>query len=195
MDKKLDYDIIYKIYFYLDNYQDVCNMFLLDKFFLQNYLYRYKGPYKHKFRIIFNNIFRFLNLLQNTNLTIYDIHFLIGSDDPTFKTVVKNDIYKIYEIYKNSLKREIRGWVNDAYLMTSGLSIINLILTQGQYNIDRFVKIEFNKKIKNSNENTIGPSCNIKLTIDQDMRIVWPETINKYLLLSYNFDTFEEFFQ
>jgi hypothetical protein len=198
-------------------------MFLLNKKFLYNYLYKYKAPYKHKFRIIFNNIFRFLNLLQNTNLTIYDIHFLIGSDEDTndtqkiarSKLTLKNDVYKIYEIYKESLCREISGWVDNLYFTTSGSFIINLILAQGPYHIDRIIKIEFNrKKIKSSHgaleeriqeekqeddksivlRQDIGPSCNIRLSIDKNMKIIWPDTINKYLQIRHNFDTFEEFF-
>lgn len=216
MDQKAHYEIIYKVYFYLDDYKDVYNMFFLDKYFLYNYLYRYKAPYKHKFRILFNNIFRFLNLLQNTNLTIHDIHFLIGSDfenenkcinhNYTFKTIVKNDIYKVYEIYKDALYSKIKEWANDVFQATSNAFVVNLVLSQGPYHIDRVIKIEFNKKkirtnvpkLQNSDDNEekflIGPSCSLKLTVDDNMKLIWPDSIAKYLLLRYNFDTFEEFF-
>jgi hypothetical protein len=164
-------------------------MFLLNKFFLQNYLYRYKEPYKHKFRIIFNNVFGFLNLLQNTNLTIHDIYFLIGSDDKNnneYKMTLRNDIYKIYEIYKNAVKKTIESWGH----VVSNEFIISVILAQGYFVVDRIIKIEFKKQI----DKAIGPSCNIKLIIDQDMKVNWPDAANKYLL-RHNFEIFERFFQ
>lgn len=217
MDKKAYYEIIYKVYFYLDNYKDVHKMFFLDKYFLYNYLYRYKAPYKHKFRILFNNLFPFLNLLQTTNLTVHDMHFLIGSDceencsinncmnDITYKGIIKKDMYQIYGIYKNALYSKIREWANDVFQATSSAFVVNLVLSQGPYHIDRVIKIEFKKKIgtlapKIQNRNELsdnfltGPSSCLKLTIDDNMKLIWPDSIAKYLLLRYNFDTFEEFF-
>ena len=60
-------DIIYNIYFYTNDYCTASNFWLLSKDFNKNYMTKYNKTYKHKFMLLFNDIFTFLSLLPLKN--------------------------------------------------------------------------------------------------------------------------------
>jgi hypothetical protein len=98
-------DIIYNIYFYINDYCTASNFWLLSKDFNKNYMKKYNKPYKHKFMLLFNDIFTFLSLLPLKNNTPSDIDFFelitvqIAKDGD--KRMLRNDIYFIYRYIKN----------------------------------------------------------------------------------------------
>jgi hypothetical protein len=66
MSTQIPYDIIFNIYFYIDDYDTILSYFLLNKRFY-NYMKRYTNVYKHRFRIIFKDIFKCFKSNTNNN--------------------------------------------------------------------------------------------------------------------------------
>ena len=156
---KLNYDIIYQIFLKVDDYPTASNFFLLNKTFLHNYIYHYqKTSYKHKFRIIFNHIFSFLNILQFTTMKECDIAFLISLEPNVY---FQRDIRIVYDLYKNT----IRSGLQAAAETEDVKRISYIILTQGARIIDRMTCVQFNKN-------------QIKITLDKSVpmyrHLMWP---------------------
>jgi hypothetical protein len=63
----LSYDIIYRIYFYIDHYPTLNNFWLLDKSFTDCYM-NTSMAFKHKFCILRAQLFDFILLLPLTDL-------------------------------------------------------------------------------------------------------------------------------
>jgi hypothetical protein len=98
-------DIIYNIYFYTNDYCTASNFWLLSKDFNKNYMTKYNKTYKHKFMLLFNDIFTFLSLLPLKNNTPSDIDFFelitVQIANNGDKKMLRNDIYFIYRVVKN----------------------------------------------------------------------------------------------
>lgn len=101
---KVSYDIIYNIYFYIDDYCTASNFWLLSKDF-NNFMKKYNKAYKHKFMLLFNDIFTFLSLLPLKNNNPSDIDFFelitVQIANNGDKKMLRNDIYFIFRIVKN----------------------------------------------------------------------------------------------
>lgn len=155
---KLNYDIIYHIFLNTNDYVTASNFFILNKAFLHNYIYGYqKKSFKHKFRIIFNHIFSFLNILQFTTMKECDIAFLISLEPNVY---FQRDIRSVYDLYKNTI-REGLNTPND----NEDNRIAYIIMTQGIHIIDRMTSIEFTRN-------------KVKITIDKSIpmyrHLSWP---------------------
>lgn len=151
----LTFDIIYKIYFKIDDYITACNFWLLCKHFTRNYMKHYSACYKHKFNILQNDLFTFLYLLpENTSVITNDsdvnfyelitTQFLNCND----KIVLKNDIGFIYKLYKNFFT----CYIDDKYNLPC------IIMLQGPFFINNLVIVSFKKnyiKIKPKYSNKI----------------------------------------
>ena len=155
---KLNYDIIYNIFLKADDYVTVSNLFLLDKTFLNNYIYRYqKTSYRHKFKIIFNHIFSFLNILQFTTMKECDIAFLISLEPNVY---FKRDIRIVYDLYKTTIRNGLQAADSEDVKR-----IAYIILTQGANVIDRMTRVSFKRN-------------RIKITLDKTVpmyrHMMWP---------------------
>lgn len=155
---KLNYDIIYNIFLQSDDYITVSNFFVLNKTFLQNYIYHYqKTSYKHKFRIIFNHIFSFLNILEFLIMKECDIAFLISLEPNIY---FQKDIRTVYELYKDTIRKGLTTIERDDVNR-----IAYIILTQGANIIDRMTRVRFNRN-------------KIKITLDKSVpmyrHLRWP---------------------
>jgi hypothetical protein len=150
----LPFDIIYEIYFYLDDYITACNFWLLCKPFTKNYM-KYIS-YKHKFNILFNNLFTFLVLLpENTNnnennngdLDFYEMistQFLNNYD----KSLITNDIRFVYNLYKTFFVYYLIGNLTDDIsprLFNLSTNLSSLIMLQGPDFINNFTIVNFKK--------------------------------------------------
>lgn len=51
------YDVIYNIYFYIDDYSTINKFWLISKYFNKHYMTRYNKTYIHKYKILYNNFF------------------------------------------------------------------------------------------------------------------------------------------
>jgi hypothetical protein len=151
---KITFDIIYEIYFHIDDYITACNFWLLCKAFTKDYMKYYNRSYNHKFKILFNNLFTFLVLLpENTNNNYYrdlDFYEMISTQClNNYDTyLIKNDIRFIYNLYK--------AFFTYIYNMSSNLSAI--ILLQGPIFINNFTILDLKK-----NNVKILPKYNSKI--------------------------------
>lgn len=158
----LPYDIIFKIFFYINDYDTILSYYLLNKHFYDNYMKRYTIVYKHRFKIIFKNIFSFLSLLPSLKPNNDDIHLLMSISsmciDPRNRKTICNDYIFVYKMYKDLIYSESlrRLGINIATDLT------NLILIQGSTHIDLNSKVLFNKKLKNK----------IKVILPKEARIL-----------------------
>lgn len=145
----LPYDIIFKIFFYIDDYDTILSYYFLNKYFYYNYMKRYTITYKHRFRIIFKDIFTFLSLLPSLKPKDSDIHLLMSISsmciDPRNRKCICNDYIFVYKMYKDLIYSESfrRLGINIAADLT------NLILIQGPTHIDVNSTVLFNKELKN----------------------------------------------
>jgi len=142
-------DIIFKVFFYIDDYDTILSYYLLNKYFYYNYMKRYTVSYKYRFRIIFKDIFSFLSLLPSLKPKDSDIHLLISISsmciDPRNRMCIYNDYIFVYKMYKNLIYTESfkRLGINIASDLT------NLILIQGLTHIKVNSTVLFNKELKN----------------------------------------------
>jgi len=106
---RVSYDIIYNIYFYINDYCTVSNFWLLSKDF-NIFMKKYNKAYKHKFMLLFNDIFTFLSslpysLCSSLNNTYCDIDFFelitVQTANNIDKKMLRNDIYFLYRVIKN----------------------------------------------------------------------------------------------
>ena len=159
MNIDLPYDIIYKIYFYTNDYCTANNFWLLCKTFNKSHMTNYKMSYKHKFTILYNNLFHFLSFLPdidyNKDIDLFELvttQCLTHSD----KTMLKNDIRFMYKLYKSFFIYYLTSEFSSLYFFQasgslSSLSIIdldclsNILMIQGSNFIDRITDIQFNK--------------------------------------------------
>lgn len=155
----LPYDIIFHIFFFVDDYPTIMSFYTLNKFFYYNYMRRYSITYKHKFAILYNEIFSFFKQLPYVNQQDDDIHMLMCIKsmciEPIYKPIITNDIMFIYRLYKSLIYEEAfkKLGANIAPDLT------NLILIQGPNHIDRNTSIKFNKN-------------KVTLTLSKDSRIL-----------------------
>jgi len=150
---KISFDIIYEIYFYIDDYITACNFWLLCKSFTKDYMKYYSRSYKHKFNILVNNLFAFLVLLpENTNnninnngdLVFYEMistQFLNNYD----KSLITNDIRFVYNLYKTFFIYYFASDNLTARLFNVSTNLSCIIMLQGPDFINNFTIIDFKK--------------------------------------------------
>lgn len=147
----LPFDVIYKIYFYVDDYCTANNFLLLSKDFYNNFM-KNKARY-YKFNILYESLFSFLMLLPetfDTNENIGDLAFyellMCQSQNYHDKIMLSKDIRFIYNLYKNFF---IYYFANDTNKnsITIANNLSNIIILQGPLFINNLVKLECNGNI------------------------------------------------
>ena len=148
----LPLDVIYKIYFYVDDYCTANNFFLLCKDFYNNFM---KNKARHyKFNILHDSLFSFLMLLPetfNTNENIGDLTFyellMCQSQNNHDKIMLSKDIRFIYHLYKNFFVYYFANDTNKNSSLTIATNLSNIIILQGPTFINNLVKLEYNGNI------------------------------------------------
>jgi len=107
----LPYDIIYNIYFYIDDYMTLTRFWILDKYFTRNYM-NLSAPYKHKFLTLRSQLFDFMTLLPyNSKQLDDDILFyknvMCMGETKDDKEVYGKDIMFVYQFYKKLMYLEV----------------------------------------------------------------------------------------
>jgi len=166
---ELHYDIIYKIYFWIDDYPTLLSFFVLNKSFYENYMRRYNSSYKHRFMILFKKLFLFLKALpslqlnENNDNDSHNILTCLQSAyiESNFKQMIIHDIRFIYNLYKSlileeTIKKLGRNLASD---------VTNIILTQGPNHINKhtYIKLDKNKVTIYLYKNNLILSLNISL--------------------------------
>jgi len=143
----LPLDVIYKIYFYVDDYCTANNFFLLCKDFYNNFM---KNKARHyKFNILHDSLFSFLMLLPetfNTNenkgdLTFYEL-LMRQSQNYYDKIMLSKDIGFIYHLYKNFFVYYFANDTTKNSSLTIATNLSNIIILQGPTFINNLVKLE-----------------------------------------------------
>jgi len=146
--QKLSYDIIYNIYFYIDDYCTASNFWLLSKDF-NNFMKKYNKAYKHKFMLLFNDIFTFLSLLplKNNNQSDIDFYELITVQiaNNGDRKMLRNDIYFIFRIVKNFFIYYLTSGNIDPYFFNILKNISYATMLQGPTFLLNNIKITFDK--------------------------------------------------
>lgn len=148
----LPFDVIYKIYFYVDDYCTANNFFLLCKDFYNNFMKNKARDYK--FNILHDSLFSFLMLLPetfNTNENIGDLTFyellMCQSQNNRDKIMLSKDISFIYHLYKNFFVYYFANDTNKNSSLTIATNLSNIIILQGPTFINNLVKLEYNGNI------------------------------------------------
>jgi hypothetical protein len=179
---KIPYDVLYHIYFMIDDYPTLLNFNVLDKTFYYNYIRRYNKSYKHRFSVLFKDVFSFLSLLPNLKPRDDDIQIFMCIQsmciEPVLKPLISNDIIFMYRLYKSAIFEEstVKLGINLAADLT------NMILIQGPNHIDRNSQIIFNKN-------------KVKIILPKDNRILELSVALNFLYLRRQFQMFDNFNQ
>lgn len=142
----LPFDVIYKIYFYIDDYCTANNFLLLCKDFYNNFM---KNKARHyKFNILYESLFSFLMLLPetfDTNKNIGDLTFfellMCQSQNYHDKVMLRKDICFIYNLYKNFFMYYFAN-DTDKNTITIANNLSSIIILQGPLFINNLVKLE-----------------------------------------------------
>lgn len=136
----LPYDIIYNIYFHMDDYSTINKFWLISKYFNKNYMTRYNKTYIHKYKILYNNFFIYLQYLdlQEVNINTPLLFQYVSSQylNKNDSKILLQDILFIYNLYKQYL-------IN--ILPTRKHHLLNKILSRGPNYLDRIFTLKFNK--------------------------------------------------
>jgi hypothetical protein len=145
---RLPYDILYNIFFMIDDYPTLLRFFILNKTFYNDYIKKYSKTYKHKFNILFKDVFSLLSLLPNLKSNDDIQNFICIQNmciEPSLKKNILHDILFVYKLYKSAILEE-----SIKKLGTNlSLDLTNIILIQGPEHINNNSKVICNKnKIK-----------------------------------------------
>jgi hypothetical protein len=175
---KIPYDVLYHIYLTIDDYPTLLNFNILDKKFYHNYIRRYNKSYKHKFSVLFKDVFSFLSLLPNLRPRDDDIQIFMCIQsiciEPVLKPIISNDIIFMYRFYKSAIFEESTAKLG----INLAVDLTNMILIQGPNHIDRNSQIIFNKN-------------KIKIILPKDNRILELSGALNFLYLRRQFQMIE----
>jgi hypothetical protein len=175
----LPYDILYKIYMMIDDYPTIINFYILNKSFYYDYIQRYNKFYKHRFNILFKEIFSFLSLLphhrKDQDVKIFTC-IQTQCIEPVLKPMVNKDIIFLYTLYKKSIYEEATKKLG----FNLAQDLTNIILIQGPTHINKNSKIILNKN-------------KVKLIIPNESRMLELSIALNFLYLRIKFQMLEDF--
>lgn len=148
--KELPFDIIYKIFFYVDDYCTLNNFWILSKKY-NKYTKSCNLLYKHKFMLLFNNLFTFFHLLPNNNQSHSDIDFfelitLQPALNKSDKKMLRNDIYFIYRLVRNFFMYYVTNNNVDSFYTNIIKNISYAAMTTGPNFLLNYINININNK-------------------------------------------------
>lgn len=158
----LPLDVIYNIYFYVDDYSTANNFLVLSKDFYNNFM-KNKARY-HRFNILYESLFSFLMLLPETfgtNENIGDLAFyellMCQSQSRRDKMMLSKDISFIYNLYRKFFIYYFANNTNKNSI-TIANNLSNIIILQGPLFINNLVKLECNGNIVSIKSKFKNPS-------------------------------------
>jgi hypothetical protein len=90
----MTYELLYILYFYINDYETACNFWFLNKYFTKNYMNIYNKNYEHKYKLLTKQLDSMLKTIHegniNDKLVINKLNYC-------------NDIKFCYKLYKTSL--------------------------------------------------------------------------------------------
>ena len=140
----LPYDVIYKIFFCICDFETVDKFWFLNKEFTQMYLARHNSSYVHRFNIEFDALFSCLQSLKYASL---DHVQLIRS--PITSDTTRYSFYNLFSLFKRYFTKEVV-----VCCLPCCENIAYLVLSQGPLFIKRY-----SKAIVNGNKVRITNTC------------------------------------
>lgn len=141
----MNFDIMYLIYFQIDDYETLCNFLVLNKEFYKNFT-NYNKIYKHKFNVLSYKVFNILEEFCKDD-TFCNENFFNG--------IEKKSFIFIFNLYKKFFFKEFEKNWTERYIKKNGQHMCNNLLITKAYNTVN-VKINNNKiKLKNPNKNLL----------------------------------------
>ena len=157
------YEILYLIYFHVDDYETASNFWLLNKFFTKNYMKIYNKNYEHKFRLLTNSLDNILKKVPE-NTTSFGSYL---------------DIKFCYQLYKKSLINQFIKCDFDYNRECSWCSLlIYYIFREGITVLNKIYKI---KCVKNK----IYLISNFKNKIELMQAVTYLNKLNGYCINKY----------
>lgn len=92
----IPYEILYNIYFYVDDYRTACNFWLLNKYFTKNYMTQYNNAYLHKFLLLLSEFDNFIDWTSPDN-AIYVNKYILNRQFYD----IKKDLFFVYNLNIN----------------------------------------------------------------------------------------------
>lgn len=144
------FDIIYNVFFFVDDYETAQNFWLLSKDFNSQYMNRYVVTYRHKYRILHNLLFNFLSLLPDTKLLDDDVEMFwninaVGLDEYAKRTI-RHDTRFMYYMYREFVMRQLRiTHSNRDMILRAQEALTDMCMIQGPHFIDRLCNVQFVK--------------------------------------------------
>lgn len=164
---EVPYDIVYNIYFHVDDYLTACNFWYLCKNFNKHYMTQYNKSYKHKFFILTKNMFTFLSLLPELDHSLcvdqdFEFYNMVNSYNinKTDQNFLTKDTRFIYYAYKNFFFHYLSSRRFSRYISSVSRKLTNVLMLQGFEFINRLVIVDFCK-----NRIIIRPSSVDRLTM------------------------------
>ena len=175
----LPYDILYNIYMMIDDYPTIINFYILNKSFYYDYIRKYNKSYKHRFNVLFKEIFSFLSLLPNhqkdQDVKIFKC-IQTKYIEPIFKPMINKDIIFLYTLYKTNIYEQAVKKLG----LNLAQDLTNIILIQGPNHISKNSKILLDKN-------------KVKLLIPNESRILELSIALNFLYLRIKFQMLENF--
>jgi len=166
------YDIIYLIYFYIDDYDTASNFWLLNKIFTEHYMNRYNKNYEFKFKLLVNKLDNILVTVAQDKLISYDYE-----ND--------KDIKFCYNLYKYVFIKEFLRCDFDYNRKCSWCSLlVYSIFYKGSYFLNQIYKI---KCVKNK----VKLICKIYKKHEMMSKISYINNLNVHTINKYK-DKIEE---
>jgi len=139
------YDVIWMVFKNIDDYSTLNHFWILNKYFHTHYMKR-NAAYKHKFRVLFNQLFTFLSLLPNTKMLEDDVDFftIVSCQclEPYQKKELRQAIGFVYTLFKNFLIQNH----HTEYMPKSAAVLTRFGLFQGPEFLERYCHVHFNKQ-------------------------------------------------
>lgn len=162
---QVHYDVIWLVYQQVDDYCTLNHFWILDKHFYIYYMKR-NAAYRHKLKILFNQLFTFLSLLPDTKMLENDIDFFTTVScqclESYQRTELRQAIGFVYTLFKNFLTQELFRYHDTDYMRKSAPIIAQVCLIQGPNFLDRYCHLNFNKQRVSIQAQTVSPVLNLR---------------------------------
>lgn len=131
------YDIIYRVYFYVDDYNTLQHFMILNKTFNKNYMQNYDVTYRHRINILFKCLCEFLEESDKERIS----NKICGA--------LKNDLKFLYFSIREFMVNQLEYYYSITFIQNVSFSLINIMMMQGEEFLKCMFLIKVNKnKIK-----------------------------------------------
>jgi hypothetical protein len=172
----INFELLYLIYFYIDDYDTACNFWVLNKNFTKNYMNIYNKNYEYKFKLLTKSFD--LNLKQLRPKTNDECNELIQNQKHQTQNFPFTSLKLCYNLYKKFLIQQFIKCEFDYLRNCSWCHILVFyIFHEGTGLLDKIFNLKFNK-------NKILFECKLKKKELMEI-LAYSSTPNVYYIKKY----------